>query len=241
MNSILAMKSNEIYGCKPHAHNGWEIILQLNGNAGAVIGDESYCISEGDIMVIPPGVVHFNMSDNLFQDIYVQGKELDFSGAVFARDKDGSVRTLMEMLLKAIVEKENNYKLIADALLEAICLYIKKELANTGKTNPYVDKLKNEIYANLANADFNIVEEMRKIGFNPTYFRRCFKEIVGKPPLEYMTQLRINRAKILLRQDNFVSVKNVAYACGFNDNLYFSTCFKKHVGISPIEYRKNRS
>ena len=59
-------------------------------------------------------------------------------------------------------------------------------------------------------------------------------------PLEYLTRLRINQAKTLLVQDNFVSIEDVARNCGFNDSFYFSTCFKKHMGISPLRFRKNK-
>ena len=103
---------------------------------------------------------------------------------------------------------------------------------------PFVNEFKSIAYENISNAEFQITDQIAKMGFHPDYFRRCFKEETGKTPLEYLTSLRIRQAKTLLLQDNFISVENVAFNCGFTDNLYFSTCFKKHVGISPMQYRK---
>lgn len=45
-------------------------------------------------------------------------------------------------------------------------------------------------------------------------------------------------AKMLLVQNDFINIKTVSERCGYNDNLYFSTVFKKHTGISPREYRQ---
>jgi AraC-like DNA-binding protein len=52
--------------------------------------------------------------------------------------------------------------------------------------------------------------------------------------------LRIERAKILLTQHTFTGITDTAYFCGFNDSYYFSTCFKKHVGVPPLQYRKTK-
>ncbi len=69
------------------------------------------------------------------------------------------------------------------------------------------------------------------------YFRRTFRKNFGETPLEYLTQLRIANAKQLLTIDSYKSISDVAAQCGFSDSLYFSTCFKKHVGMSPLKYR----
>ena len=87
---------------------------------------------------------------------------------------------------------------------------------------------------------FDFKKIARDNHFSYDYFRRCFKKEFGKSPLEYLTFLRIAKAEELLVQDDFSGVENVAELCGFNDSFYFSTCFKKHVGISPLSYRKSK-
>ena len=56
-------------------------------------------------------------------------------------------------------------------------------------------------------------------------------------PLAYLTALRINQAKMLLMDSSFVSIADVAEKCGFHDSFYFSNCFRKSEGISPIRFR----
>ena len=53
--------------------------------------------------------------------------------------------------------------------------------------------------------------------------------------------LRINKARMLLAESAFAGVADVALKCGFGDSFYFSTCFKKAVGCSPMQYRQSIS
>ena len=69
-------------------------------------------------------------------------------------------------------------------------------------------------------------------------FYRRFKTAMEMSPKEYIIRLRIDRARHLLLEDS-ASVSEIAYACGFESEYYFSRCFKKEVGISPSDYRRS--
>lgn len=77
----------------------------------------------------------------------------------------------------------------------------------------------------------------REIGFNATYFSSVFKKETGKNFSDYLTELRMSRAKQLLCSKE-LSVNDVAEAVGYQDIKYFSKLFKKAAGISPSEYKK---
>lgn len=64
-----------------------------------------------------------------------------------------------------------------------------------------------------------------------------FKRYMGKPIKKYIAELRINQAKKLLGTCN-LPVGTIAQMCGFTNIGYFPTVFKKAVGISPTEYRR---
>lgn len=239
MNNISCAKcKNPIKSCDDHTHTGWEIALQLEGNATAKIGGREYPLTPGTITVVPPGVVHRNYSNTLYSDIFLECENLDFIDVVVTKDVDNEVLTLMNMLHKTVTEKKEHTTLIANRITDLICLYINR-LCNTDTRFPFVNKFKDIIYQNLSNPDFAIDREIKKLGFHPDYFRRCFKSVTGMTPLSYLTTLRINQAKTLLGQNSFISVTTVADNCGFKDSFYFSTCFKKHTGLSPSEYKKN--
>lgn len=71
---------------------------------------------------------------------------------------------------------------------------------------------------------------------HPNYFIRYFKEKTGHPPIEFINNLRINRAKKMLQTQND-PVQVIAYSVGFESSNYFSRLFKKKTGFSPSEYR----
>ena len=69
------------------------------------------------------------------------------------------------------------------------------------------------------------------------HFIRVFKRIMGTTPYNYLTNYRINSAKIFLRTTD-MSVSEIADKCGFSDTSNFITQFKKHTEQKPLEYRR---
>ena len=69
-------------------------------------------------------------------------------------------------------------------------------------------------------------------------FFPAFKKNFGITPVEYLNNYRINRAIIFLINNKEMSVESVSEKCGFDTLQYFSTVFKKHIGISPAAYAK---
>mgnify|MGYP000281022171 FL=1 len=74
-------------------------------------------------------------------------------------------------------------------------------------------------------------------GFNMNYFSELFKKETGKTFTAYVTDVRMEEAKKLLR-DTDMPVYEVAGAVGYKDSKFFSQQFVKTVGIKPMEYRK---
>lgn len=68
------------------------------------------------------------------------------------------------------------------------------------------------------------------------YFRKLFTQAIGTSPHEYVTALRLERAKTLLSGGEGVS--ETARKCGFSSLYYFSAAFKRRVGVSPSDYAR---
>ena len=82
------------------------------------------------------------------------------------------------------------------------------------------------------------LEEVSGIaGFNPSYFSSLFKKECGQNFIEYLAEVRIAKAKELLRDSN-LSVAEICEAVGYLDLKYFTKTFKKATGIKPGEFRK---
>lgn len=78
-----------------------------------------------------------------------------------------------------------------------------------------------------------------KFRLHPDLLARHFKRETGHNLKDYLTRLRMDKAKTLL-SGHTLRVHEVAEAVGFADEKYFSKAFKKHVGLTPSEYRKRR-
>jgi len=76
----------------------------------------------------------------------------------------------------------------------------------------------------------------RELGISYSAFRHRFKQITGLPPGQYQIQIRLNKARSLLRNSP-LSVADIAAQLGFESIYYFSRLFKKKTGLSPREWR----
>ena len=72
---------------------------------------------------------------------------------------------------------------------------------------------------------------------NPSYFSRLFKQQTGLGFAEYVMQVRLEKAKELLR-DSFLNIGEIAQMVGYTDLRYFSKLFIKATGVKPVQYRK---
>ena len=77
----------------------------------------------------------------------------------------------------------------------------------------------------------------KKLKLSPRTLNRRFRRATGMTPLAYLQSLRIANAKDLLRHSN-LSVGDIAWQIGLHDVSYFSQLFKRHSGISPLQYRE---
>ncbi|MBH1942244.1 helix-turn-helix domain-containing protein [Mobilitalea sibirica] len=85
--------------------------------------------------------------------------------------------------------------------------------------------------------DVSLDDVSRIVDISPYYFSKLFKEETGENFIEYLTGLRIEKAKKLL-QNKDVSIKNICVDTGYSDPNYFSRIFKKYVGLTPTEFRE---
>jgi len=77
-------------------------------------------------------------------------------------------------------------------------------------------------------------------GLSTVYFRKLFTDIVGTSPISYIHELRIKKAKEMLKSD-YGSITDIAQTLGYLNIYDFSRAFKKHTGISPLKYAKQLS
>ena len=96
------------------------------------------------------------------------------------------------------------------------------------------------IKENYKDSELRISKVCTEVGLSKSYFSIVFKASTGESFTDYLTQLRISKAKELLYNTNYRSYE-VSYMVGYNNPTYFSSTFKKLTGFTPSEFaRKNQ-
>lgn len=108
----------------------------------------------------------------------------------------------------------------------------------TEKSNSIIGIAKDYIRGNYYR-DISLDDVSRAVNISPYYFSKIFKENTGENFIEYLTNIRIDKAKELLGTTEY-SMKEICSMVGYSDPNYFSRSFKKNVGVTPTEYKEGR-
>jgi AraC-like DNA-binding protein len=114
--------------------------------------------------------------------------------------------------------------------------YLESSREKAAAHSPGVQKAMGYIEEHYAD-NMSISDIAAVIGISASHLSRIFKAEVGKSPLEYLTEYRLNHSKRLLA-DGSCSLNIIVEAIGYNDVHTFIRSFKKVEGITPGEYRK---
>jgi len=100
-----------------------------------------------------------------------------------------------------------------------------------------LEKATKVVEANLSAPDFGVVDLASGVNMSKSSLARKLKAITGKTPLDFIRQIKMQHACHLLESQNH-TVAEVADMVGFEDRRYFTTSFKKEVGVTPSAYVK---
>lgn len=90
------------------------------------------------------------------------------------------------------------------------------------------------------NTDCSIDEVAKRYAMSPSSFRQLFKTKFGMSPIQYRTQVKIEKAIHLLESTD-MSTSEISNQLGFYDVAYFCKCFQTHTGMTPKQYSQSKS
>lgn len=125
------------------------------------------------------------------------------------------------------------------ARMKGLCLRIIELLGRKRQTYTQVKSQQAEehIAQHYRDPRFSLQSLCSDLGVSPSHFSMIFKEATGRTFTEYLTEVRLEQAMILLRTTDMKAYE-IARAVGYADQHYFSIIFKKETGLSPIQYRE---
>jgi signal transduction histidine kinase/DNA-binding response OmpR family regulator len=130
-------------------------------------------------------------------------------------------------LFEALVEKKKSLPLSPEPIVV------------TSKDEIFLKEVISVVEEKMADIDFNIESLAETMNMSQNTFYRKFKSLTGLTPVEFVRDMRLQRAKQLLDVGGN-NVSEVAYEVGFNNPKYFSTCFKDKYHLSPSDYLKSK-
>ena len=138
-----------------------------------------------------------------------------------------------DMLIETLAQALGTHLLRRHSNLEAASVRLP---AARGALDPRrLRRVKEYIEAHLGEV-LSIEAMANEACLSPFHFARAFKAATGTPPHSYLSNLRIEKAKLMIAEGK-MPLAEIAYLCGFSSQAYFTTWFKRIVGATPGAYR----
>lgn len=246
-----------------HCHDFIEFSYVVSGSVNYRIDDKFYKINEKTLLPFNPGVYHkesLNKGEqNIelhigFRNIQINGLPSNFIlnnyteiPLKFKQYEEDFHKCCLEIIQeqeaceigKELILKSLIMKLIALFLKEIN--YVKNKKKLTRYNFPFYDKdnivkIILEYFDNNYMNNISLDDMSRNIYLSPVYISKIFKDKIGDSPINYLINLRLEKAKNLLITTDF-QIKSISQFVGYKDAYYFSKLFKKYYGYSPCKFR----
>ena len=224
----------------PHTHKFYQIIICIKGSCTFHTSDGDVEAVPGTIIVIPPETVHSFTSQNDSEKIYMQGDMNQFFHLSSLTIVTDNVRGEGVQLAKMIYDNRHlDYEYVL-TLFNAFAHFLLQRIKMDDKVFLAVKEIAEKISNNFYSSNIDLNSILKQSGYAEDYIRAHFKEIMGKTPTAFLTEIRINHACYLMyAYKSTLSLAEIAEKCGFLDYVYFSRRFKQVTGLSPREFMKN--
>jgi len=143
---------------------------------------------------------------------------------------DLSINPISELNQLKTVSKQ---RYLIEGIIKQIITYYQEN--KTTRASIIVSNAKKYIHENYASSNLVIKDIAMSVYINATYLRNTFLHEEGITIGDYITDVRMEKAKELVL-DKKIKITEIGYEIGYNYPGYFSKCFKKYYGMSPSEY-----
>jgi len=171
---------------------------------------------------------------------YLEHYVLNENKHVFFSGTSPDYQWIYNQIIQEMQLKRANYEELIQIMLQHIFLminrYIKEGKQADSEVIYQIEKATHFFNKNY-NTNISIEQYAKEHHMSKNWFIHCFKNIIKVTPMQYIISLRLNVAKNYLESSD-KNITEIANTVGYDNPLYFSRLFKKHTGLSPLEYRK---
>ena len=213
------------------------LTFRIKGSGIIESAGKTYIINENDILFMPRNISYTaDYDDTEMIAVHLYNSEYSSDIEVFTPN---DINVIKGLFLKAAASWDATlpgYRLRSMACIYEILAQCQLQAHNklSIKNPSSFDIALKFLQENFKNAETNIASACRYANISESYFRRVFKQRMGKAPVKYLIELRVDYAQRLLSTGAY-TVEKAAYQSGFNDAKYFSRLIKKMYGCSPSQ------
>lgn len=151
-------------------------------------------------------------------------------------DRQARLEPYYHDIFQTILYEPVLFRIVQEILLFTFALVDAAENQKRQALGDFIERGQQYIEQHFAKPTLSLEEVAAFVGRNPNYFSQTFAKQKGQTFRQYLTEVRIQKAKQLLREGT-LSVQEVADAVGYTDPNYFSRVFKALTGASPNAWR----
>lgn len=238
----------------------YHFVLFFSNSPVTKISNCEYQFKKGSMMVVQPWeeicvdacenmkygkYIHIAVKTDFFRKI---AREIAGGEAFeFQRISNIYSKQLLDLIgnfQKELMDHGEAYPLMVESICTQLVFQLIRDLnadmvgdrKKISKDNKYINKAI-QLMQDYYGANIRINDICNLIYLSPCHFKRVFKDYTGQTPHQYLTGIRLEKAKEILRRNEH-SMEEVARLCGFVNSGHFATVFKRNMKMSPTEYRK---
>lgn len=253
-----------------HWHSEFELNRILRGAGEFICGDERFMAKEGEVLLIPPNMLHaaYPLENHelvyqvlVFHSAMIGANTNDrctiecirpiINGSVQVSNAIGpesqkytEIKSTVDSIFSCVFGNLPQLDLLLKSeLLRLFWLLDQTEISDSSDTSiSYTEIIRPALEYMMENLQETItIDHLADLShLSKSYFMSCFKKAVGMGAIEHLTHLRINAACDAL-SDTSKIISEIAFSCGYSNLSNFNRQFKQIMGCSPKEYRKRKA
>lgn len=257
-NNCIKTASERSMLFSPHWHEHIELHYVVSGQEEIVLDQKKIMVKAGEMLVVNGNVLHagymtkgYPVEELVFIfEMAALSKTLADKNIIFQQliCDDSAIFEMMERIYPEVKNKNEGYLVACKGILLQLLVHLYrnyaqelltekesmkrlKKLERFNTVKRYIQKHYPDPISNHELAELVHLSEDR--------FNHLFKECIGESPLQYINEIRLNKAMTLLKTGEY-SATEVAERVGFSDYNYFGRLFRRTYGCTPSQVQKGK-
>lgn len=250
INTVVEMRTD-----RPDGRGDYQLVYIASGCGYFLLDGRTHTLKKGTAILYRPNVPQdytFRASDKAEYfwchftgdqvDDLLTGCHIPHNVTVFAAGLSSDYQWLFLQMIRELQMKQERYQDILTMNLRHLLLLIGRQQSENKAAG---DKMLGEIQSAIRffnmyfHWDIEIKEYAEQHLMSPYWFSQNFKKVTGCSPAQYLISLRMAHAMNLLDNTDY-TVAQVSASVGYENTQYFHRLFRKHTGMTPIEYKERK-